>query len=132
MSRQSAVKCDRRNGRAPERQKPNPAAFHGIQRNQTQGVIQEMSDQVKQQDQTATEPYPSDGHRENNLLRAAAQSLSWSSWIDFTSSRALISDERRSDCKKTGKGMSELTDFKRAPTSFLPRAARLCRNAKPP
>src|SRR5438445_10035982 len=46
----------------PESHKPSPSSFHGLKRDQSQGVIDEVGCEIGQQHETRDKPYASNGH----------------------------------------------------------------------
>src|SRR6266581_4582716 len=46
----------------PESYKPSPSSFHGLKRDQSQGVIDEVGCEIGQQHETRDKPYASNGH----------------------------------------------------------------------
>src|SRR5207253_6622851 len=46
----------------PESYKPSPSGFHGLERDQSQGVIDEVGCEIGQQHETRDKPYASNGH----------------------------------------------------------------------
>src|SRR4029450_12342155 len=72
---QRAVEHDRGQWVAPQSQKPNSAGFHRFQRDQAQGVIDEMGREVSQQHETRDQAYASHDPRSGlNLLRPGVYS----------------------------------------------------------
>src|SRR5262245_47813217 len=78
VSSQSAVEHDGGQRVAPQRQNPNTAGFHRCERDQTQGVIDEMGRKVGQQHETRNQAYASNNHggRLNLLRRCMCSPLS--------------------------------------------------------
>src|SRR5206468_5833638 len=46
----------------PESYKPSPSSFHGLKRDQSQGVIDEVGCEIGQQHETRDKAYASNGH----------------------------------------------------------------------
>src|SRR5438034_8516300 len=70
MGSQSAVVHDGGQWIPPQQQKPNTTGFHRIERDQAQGVIDEMGREVSQQRETRDQTYASNDHGGGlNLLR---------------------------------------------------------------
>src|SRR4029434_4013395 len=72
---QRAVEHDRGQWVPPQSQKPNSAGFHRFQRDQAQGVIDEMGREVSEQHETRDQTYASNDHGDGlNLLRPGVYS----------------------------------------------------------
>ena len=72
---QGAVEHDGGQWVPPQSQKPNTAGFHCFERDQAQGVIDEMGREVSQQHETRDQAYASNDHGSGlNLLRPGVYS----------------------------------------------------------
>src|SRR5262245_30839153 len=72
---QRAIEHDGRQWVPPQSQKPNSAGFHCFERDQAQGVIDEMGREVSQQHENRDQTYASNDHGSKlNLLRPGVYS----------------------------------------------------------